>query len=120
MLTTQLQALDDIFVTHFGKLSRYFMTSSRSWTEVMPLYENALNKYSNGMAQQATGPPMLKKIQDCLPEKMKWVMMGHGDLRDVPVFPLMTKSVVAMVTDSLQEIELALYEVSPVSTPSVL
>jgi hypothetical protein len=112
MLTDQLQELDDIFVTHFSKVVRFFMTSSTSWTSMIPMYVEALGKYADEMAQQPGGPPLLKKIRQGLPEKLAWVMTNHRSLHMAPAFPLMTKSVVSIVADSLLDIGLAVYEVS--------
>jgi hypothetical protein len=112
MLTGQLQDLDDIFLTHFSQSGRYFMTASSSWSSVVPMYVEALGKYADEMAQQPGGPPLLKKIRGGLPDKMTWVMMDHGKLHIAPPFPLMTRSAVAVVADSLRDIGLAIYEVS--------
>lgn len=112
MLTGQLQELDDIFVTHFSKGARFFMTSSSSWTSMIPMYVEALSKYADEMAQQPGGPPLLKKIRQGLPEKLAWVMTNHRSLHMAPAFPLMTRSVVAIIADSLRDIGLAISEVS--------
>ena len=112
MLTGQLQELDDIFVTHFSKGARFFMTLSPSWTSMLLMYVEALGKYADVMAQQPGGLPLLKKIRQGLPEKLEWVMMNHGDLHMAPAFPLMTKSVVTIIADSLRSIGLAVSEVS--------
>ena len=112
MLTTELQELEEMFVTHFGKSGRFFMTSSSTWTSLIPMYVKALDKYADEMAQRPGGPPLLQKIRRGLPEKMQWVMMNHGRLHMAPPFPLMTRSTVAAVADSLRDIGLAIYEVS--------
>ena len=62
MLTTELQELDEMFVTHFGKSGRFFMTSSSTWTSLIPMYVEALDKYADETAQQPGRPPLLQKI----------------------------------------------------------
>ena len=43
---------------------------------------------------------------------MEWVNLDHGRLHFAPPFPLMTRSVVTGVADSLRDVNLAIYEVS--------
>lgn len=112
LLTSQLTHLDDIFMTHFGKQARLFMTTSSSWTSIMPTYIEALVKHGDDLAQQPGQGDTLTTICDGLSEKMAWVMMDHGLLHFAPVMPLMTRSTVAMVAESLRDVGLAIYEVS--------
>lgn len=112
LLTGQLQDLDAIFQTHFGKHARFFMTSSSSWRSIVPTYVDALTKYADNLAQQPGRGNVVKTIREALPDKMTWVMTDHGALHFAPAMPLMTRSTVAVVCDSLRDIGLAIYEVS--------
>jgi hypothetical protein len=112
LVTQQLQELDAIFVTHFSKCSRFFMTSSASWTSLMPMYVEALGKYADDMAQQPGGTPWLKKCRTELPDKMRFVMLDHKTLHVAPPLPLMSSSVVGVMVDSLKDVATAIYEVS--------
>jgi hypothetical protein len=112
MMKGQLDKLDDIFTEHFEKVGKFFMTRSSSWTKVMPLYAKSLQAYADDLSQETGGTPMLKKIREALPDKMGWVMMDHGSLQVAPSMPLMTRSVVDLVANSLRAIGLAVYEVS--------
>jgi hypothetical protein len=112
MLSGQLEKLDEIFMEHFEKVGKFFLTTSTAWTKVMPLYAKSLQAYADDLSQAPGGTPMVKKIREALPDKMRWVMMDHGNLQVAPVMPLMTRSVVALVVDSLRAMALALYEVS--------
>jgi hypothetical protein len=111
-LTGQLRSLDAIFETHFGKNTRYFMTSATSWTSVLPTYVRALKKFADDLAQQPGRGTAIGKIYEMLPAKIKWVTMDHGRLHVPPPFPLMTQRTVGVIAESLKDIKLALYEVS--------
>ena len=111
----QLGELDQILITHFSKCGQSFMTSSTSWTGMMPIYIEALRKYADQMAQQPGGTRWVKQIRQGLPEKVQFVMMDHRALHMAPPMPLMTRTTIALVADTLKDITLALYEVSCVS-----
>lgn len=87
------------------------MTSLTSWTSVIPMYVEALGKYTDETAQQPGGLPLLKKIHQGHPEKIAWVMMNHHSLHKLAAFLMMTRSIVAIIADTLWDITLAIYEV---------
>jgi hypothetical protein len=120
LMTEQLSELDAIFVTHFSTSVRFFMTSSSSWTSLMPMYVEALGKYADEIAQQPAGTPWMKKFRQGLPEKIRFVMLNHKRLHFAPPLPLMTRSVVGVIADSLKEISLAIYEVSTIVSHSFI
>jgi hypothetical protein len=112
LLFSQMDVLDGIFKTHFETIGSKFMTGTDGWKEQWSDYIDAVLRYADNVAQQPEADATVLKIREQLAGKMRFVLTDHGSLYAVPVFPLVTRSVVPLMVKTIDEIENALLEVS--------
>jgi hypothetical protein len=112
MIVSEMEVLDQIFATHFGGITKYFMTSTSEWREGWRMYVEALERHAEGLAQRPEENGMHTRMFEKLSSKVRFCTMDHDGLYLAPPFPLMTKSVIPCITNSLKEISGGLYEVS--------
>jgi hypothetical protein len=112
VLMSELDAQDRIFTTHFKDASGYFMTGSREWTDIWPVYVDAIIRQADTVAERPELNPSIQEVREHLPGKIRFALLDHGEFRMAPPFPLITRSVVPVMVQALDEIKVALYEVS--------
>lgn len=112
ILMAELDDLDRIFLTHFEKSGEFFMTNGPAWTEMWPLYVEAVILHAEEASERPEANGNFVKLRESVSGKLRFMMKNHGELYMAPPFPILTKSVVPMIIKSVQDIEMALYEVS--------
>jgi hypothetical protein len=111
-VVAELDELDKIFQTHFGKESKAFMTSTPEWKDIWGMYVKAVERYAEELAQRSGGNASTMRLREQMESKVKFVLTDNGELHLAPPFPLITRSVVPMLRQALKEVSGALYEVS--------
>ena len=113
ILVSQLDHYDGIFMTHFQNSQEFYMTDDNMWTSVWPLYVDAVLQHADGESEQPDSNPIFRKIRSAVAGKLRFAMKDHGQHMFLPPpFPILTKSVVPLMTKSAMDIEGALKEVS--------
>jgi hypothetical protein len=110
-IVSQLEEWNNIFNTHFAKSGKYFMTNMSEWQEMWSMYVEAMERHADALAQCPGGDATIMSIVEQLRNKMQFITMDHQDFHIAPPFPIVTRSVVPMLVESLKEISGALHEV---------
>jgi hypothetical protein len=112
VLMRQLEELDRIFLTHFQNAGQFYMTNAASWNEMWPLYVEAIIRHANGLAERPEESEALVKICERVSGRVRFALKDYEGMHLPPPFPILTKSVVPMMVKAVDDIEMALYEVS--------
>jgi hypothetical protein len=112
ILMGQLDEFDRIFKTHFEKAGDFFLTTVDEWTDAWPLYVDSLIQHVKEAAERLDSNKTFVDIREKVAGKVRFMMQDHGALYVQPPIPILTKSMVPMMIKTVDDIELALYEVS--------
>jgi hypothetical protein len=110
-LMDQLNSLDKIFDTHCKGTEGLIMTSGNAWKQVFSMYISAVVKHLDTVARLPEADKCVVTIRESAARKVIFVTQDHKKLHNAPPFPLLTKSVIPMLSSSLDSIKDALTEV---------
>jgi hypothetical protein len=112
LLMKQMDEYDEMFRMHFSQNDPLFMTGAASWQKELTVYITALRRHADVVAQQPETNKSVTHVREALPGRLRFTTTDHTDIRIGPIFPILTKSVIPVMVDSLNSIEKALQEVS--------
>jgi hypothetical protein len=112
LLMKSMDEYDEFFKLHFSKQDLLFMIPTELWKQDFDNYVETMQNHADSIAQQPETDEGVSRLRIQLPGKVRFAMSDHFPFISVPVFPLLTKSVIPKLKEALASVELALSEVS--------